>query len=241
MATERSVALKQKYRQIMLQMAVMIFSIVIGSAASAAAYIYEDGAGKLYVSEEKVERFGFKLVRVVGSRAFSPVTRPLPSKSAHAFNKANANNAMQAISMRNMSHTRSKHRNAAYFDAYIQRVAQDYKIDPALIKAIIHVESNFDVFAQSRAGAQGLMQIMPSTGDDYELYDPYDPLENIRAGTQHLRFLLDLFDENVDLALAAYNAGQGNVYKYQGIPPFAETQKYVVRVNAKYAMYRVAL
>ena len=111
-------------------------------------------------------------------------------------------------------------------------------MDPALIKAVIHVESNFDVFAKSRVGAIGLMQIMPDTGSDYELYDPYDPLENIRAGTQHLRFLLDLFDEDVDLAIAAYNAGQGNVLKYDGIPPFPETRNYVRRVNEKYELYR---
>lgn len=227
-----------KYMKLMSKVVTVLSFIAMGSSASAAAYIYKDGAGKLYVSDEKVDLFGYELIRVVASRAFSPVTRPLPSESDAPPEAPNLiDETLQAFVEFDANKSGSTN-NTIYIDSYIHQVAKDYHMDPALIKAVIHVESNFDVFAKSRVGAKGLMQIMPGTGSDYELYDPYDPLENIRAGTQHLRFLLDLFDEDVDLAIAAYNAGQGNVLKYEGIPPFPETRNYVRQVNEKYELYR---
>lgn len=227
-----------KYMKSLLKAVTVLSFITIGNSASAAAYIYKDGTGKLYVSDEKVDLFGYELVRVVASRAFSPVTRSLPTESDDTPEAPNLiDETLQAFVEFDANKSGSTS-DAVYIDGYIHQVAKDYHMDPALIKAVIHVESNFDVFAKSRVGAIRLMQIMPNTGTDYELYDPYDPLENIRAGTQHLRFLLDLFDEDVDLAIAAYNAGQGNVLKYDGIPPFPETINYVRRVSEKYELYR---
>lgn len=125
----------------------------------------------------------------------------------------------------------SKYRNA--YDTIIQTAASSYGVDRGLVKAVIHTESGFNARARSKPGAQGLMQLMPATAARYNVNDPYDPQENIEAGAKHLSYLIDRY-KNVELALAAYNAGEGNVKKYGGIPPFAETQDYVKRVMSRY-------
>jgi len=125
----------------------------------------------------------------------------------------------------------SKNRNA--FDDIIKQVALAQNIDHGLVKAIIHTESGFNPRACSKPGAQGLMQLMPATAGMYGVNDAYNPSENIKAGTRHIKYLIDRYN-NLELALAAYNAGEGNVKKYGGIPPFAETQDYVKRVLSRY-------
>ena len=116
----------------------------------------------------------------------------------------------------------------------IQRLAQQYSVDPRLVQAIITVESNFDPHAVSRVGAQGLMQLMPDTAARYRVEDPFDPHANIEGGIRYLRDLLRLFPGDLRHVLAAYNAGEGAVQQYGGIPPYPETQRYVERVLALY-------
>jgi len=118
----------------------------------------------------------------------------------------------------------------------IQRLAQQYSVDPHLVRAIITVESNFDPHAVSRAGAQGLMQLMPDTAARYRVEDPFDPYANIEGGIRYLRDLLRLFPSDLRHVLAAYNAGEGAVQQYGGIPPYPETQRYVERVLALYGV-----
>jgi soluble lytic murein transglycosylase-like protein len=118
----------------------------------------------------------------------------------------------------------------------IQRLAQQYSVDPHLVRAIITVESNFDPHAVSRAGAQGLMQLMPDTAARYRVEDPFDPHANIEGGIRYLRDLLRLFPSDLRHVLAAYNAGEGAVQQYGGIPPYPETQRYVERVLALYGV-----
>jgi hypothetical protein len=125
----------------------------------------------------------------------------------------------------------SKNRNA--FDNLIKQAALAHNVDQGLVKAIIHTESGFNPRAHSKPGAQGLMQLMPATASMYQVIDAFDPTQNITAGTRHIKYLIKRYN-NLELALAAYNAGEGNVKKYGGIPPFAETQDYVKRVISRY-------
>ncbi len=128
-----------------------------------------------------------------------------------------------------MRASRSCRSSPGDFDALVQRAAARYRLDPALIHAVIRAESDYNPRAVSRAGARGLMQIMPDTARAFGVKDAFDPVQNIEAGARELRGYLDRFD-SVELALAAYNAGPGNVRKYGGIPPFRETQAYIPRV-----------
>lgn len=122
-------------------------------------------------------------------------------------------------------------------ETIIDREAGDQGIEPALVRAVIHAESNFDAGAISHAGALGLMQLMPDTVADLRLGDPFDPEENIRGGARHLRYLLRLFNGELPLALAAYHAGAGTVLKYGRIPPIQETRLYVGKVLRLYQKY----
>ncbi len=128
--------------------------------------------------------------------------------------------------------------NPKKYEPYIKRVASRYRIDPLLIKAVIKAESNFDYLAVSPKGAQGLMQLMPGTARDMHVANPFDPQQNIRGGTRYLRKMLDVFDDDMQLALAAYNAGPEKVKKYGRIPKFPETVKYVKRVLRNYKRYQ---
>lgn len=122
---------------------------------------------------------------------------------------------------------------ATIYDSFIERVADEYRLSPALIKAVALVESGFDPHAVSPKGAGGLMQLMPGTAEQHGVQDVFDPLQNLRGGARHLRLLLDQFDGNLTLALAAYNAGAGAVRRHGGVPDYAETQEYVRRVRER--------
>ena len=113
---------------------------------------------------------------------------------------------------------------------HIKAAAQRHHLSEELITAVISVESNFDHAAVSRKGAKGLMQLMPATASIMGVRDPHDPDENIDAGASHLRAMLDTFKGDLPLALAAYNAGEQNVIRHRGIPPFQETRQFVARV-----------
>ena len=115
-------------------------------------------------------------------------------------------------------------------DIYTE-ASQTYGVSVDLLKAMTRQESNFNPNATSRSGAQGLMQLMPATAASLGVTNAYDPYQNIMGGAQYIRKMLDKYNGNVSLALAAYNAGSNNVDKYGGIPPFAETQNYVAKIT----------
>jgi soluble lytic murein transglycosylase-like protein len=119
-------------------------------------------------------------------------------------------------------------------DRIIFEAGQKQGIDPRFLHAVIWQESKYKLRAKSHAGAQGLMQLMPDTAKRFGCDDPHDPVENIEAGTKYLSWLLKRFEGNVELALAGYNAGEGAVDKYDGIPPYNETKNYVKIISKRY-------
>jgi hypothetical protein len=116
------------------------------------------------------------------------------------------------------------------FDAIIVEAAKKFDVDASLVSAVIKAESDFNAREVSDKGARGLMQLMPSTAERFGVTDSYDPVANIYGGVRYLRWLLKTFNGNADLAVAAYNAGEGNVWKYNGVPPFRETINYINRI-----------
>jgi len=132
--------------------------------------------------------------------------------------------------------TRHDRVTAERYETEIARCADNHGVDSALVKAVIKTESNFDNRAISRAGAQGLMQLMPETSRLRNVDNPFNPAQNIDGGVRHLKYLLATFGDT-KLALAAYNAGENAVRKYNGVPPFPETKNYVSTVLSHYGRY----
>ena len=168
-----------------------------------------------------------------GTPTFSD--RPLPRNTfvyLGRYGRPTAVKSCRGVTRRILDSRAEKH------EELIQVYSTTHGIDPALIKAVIAVESCFDTKAVSRAGARGLMQLMPATATELGVRNVFNPEENIRGGVTYLRKMLERFGQNIRLALAAYNAGPSNVDRYRGIPPFPETQNYVQKVLAKLDDYR---
>lgn len=137
---------------------------------------------------------------------------------------------ISAISYSQQSRSAEK----SHIKELVSRIARKHGIDENLVNAVIKQESGFNPKAKSSAGAQGLMQLMPSTARALGVTDPYNPVQNVDGGVRYLKSMIDRYNGNIVLGLAAYNAGPGNVDKYDGIPPFSETQNYVKSILANY-------
>ena len=131
--------------------------------------------------------------------------------------------------------------NMDSYAAEVRAAANEFGVDEAIVRAIIHAESAFRANAVSHAGAQGLMQLIPATATRFGVSDAFDAGQNIRGGVQYLAWLLKRFDNDLTLAAAGYNAGEGAVDKYNGVPPYKETRRYVERVGMLADRYRGSL
>jgi soluble lytic murein transglycosylase-like protein len=131
--------------------------------------------------------------------------------------------------------------NTIAFSNEIHTASQQYGVEEAVVRAIIHAESAYRANAISHAGAQGLMQLIPATASRFGVSDPFDPGQNIRGGVQYLAWLMKRYSSNLTLVAAAYNAGEGAVDRNGGVPPYSETQRYVQRVGQLADRYRSAL
>jgi soluble lytic murein transglycosylase-like protein len=152
-------------------------------------------------------------------------------KSKHAAGSKHRSSASSADRSKDPTrHTR--------YNGLIDEAAHLYELPESFIRAIMHVESNFNPTVVSRAGAMGLMQLMPQTAQSMGVSDPFDVRQNILGGARYLRILANRFKGDLVLTVAAYNAGEGAVEKYDGIPPYKETQRYVRRVLKHYYTYR---
>lgn len=178
-------------------------------------YVYQDKNGGTLLTNRKSSDQALKKVKVTY----------YPDSNIHSYQNWGTSESSVLPSY-------SKNKNA--FDVIIRQASKQHGVSEGLIKAVMHTESGFNNYARSSVGAQGLMQLMPATAKRFNVSNVYDPYENIFAGTRYLSWLLKRFNGNTQLALAAYNAGEGNVAKYGGIPPFRETQDYVRRVSSRF-------
>jgi len=196
-----------------ISLLLFLAAVLPSAAAQATVYRYVDSAGVVKFTEQ----------RPVGRRYMTVALRDAPAR-------ASLGRSSDPIGF--PPETRSR------YAAHVQSAASATALDPALIHAVISAESGYNPSARSPAGAVGLMQLMPQTAARYRVKDRLDPAQNIHAGTHYLRDLLKMFDNDLSLALAAYNAGEQAVMKYGNrIPPYRETVAYVPRVLAYYWRY----
>lgn len=181
----------------------LVLTIGLASPAAAQIYSWRDADGKLVLSDQpRVDR-GTMSTYAVSGAATIRATKPLvPSLKS------------------------------ALYDASINEHSQRLGVSADLVRAVIQVESAFNPSAVSTKGAMGLMQLMPATALELGVSNPFEPDQNIRGGVTYLKRLLDRYDHKVELALAAYNAGMGNVEKYGDVPPFKETRAYVKKITS---------
>ena len=181
---------------------ITFFCTALASPAAAQIYSWRDADGKLVLSDAPRADKGGMTTYAVHSAASVRATTPFGSSG-----------------------------KSAPFEASIVQHSRQHKVAADLVRAVIQVESAFNPVAVSNKGAMGLMQLMPATATELGVGNPFDPDQNIRGGVQYLRKLLDRYNGNVELALAAYNAGIGNVEKYGDVPPFKETKNYVKKIT----------
>lgn len=192
-----------------LSLALALALLVLALPTRAGVWVFTDKAGRVHYSDAP-RHPGYR-------RVIDPATRAREASRVEFVQRSGV--AMRA------------------WDGVIARAGRTYGVSPGLVKAVVHVESRFDLTAVSHRGAQGLMQLMPATSRSLGVDDPFDPWQNIEGGTRYLRYLMKRFKGDLSLALAAYNAGETAVRRFGGIPPYGETQRYVKRVLALYRRY----
>ena len=191
-------------------------STVSTSYAGQTIYQFKDTNGTTLLTNRKKAEYNH--LKVVKATYY-------PDSNIHSYSNWGASEASVLPSY-------SRNKNA--FDQLIRQAAQQHGVSEGLVKAIMHTESGFNINARSPVGAQGLMQLMPATARRFNVSNAYDPQQNIFGGVKYLSWLLKRFNGDTRLAIAAYNAGEGNVDKYGDVPPFRETRDYVKRVTSRY-------
>jgi soluble lytic murein transglycosylase-like protein len=209
--------------------------IGVGLLLAAAACAAESHDAGRQVYTVGVDARTGKLVRVPATRYSRPVlpktvsARSVPARVIEA-REVRAESDQQPPPVSNIANARS-------FDELVEQVAGRYAISPHFVHAVIQAESNYNPRAVSPKGALGLMQLMPQTARRFGVANAFNPAENLEGGVRYLRYLLDLYS-NYRLSLAAYNAGEGAVDRFGGVPPYSETRRYLRRVDELYERYR---
>lgn len=192
----------------MLILRVAVILLLIWTAAEADIYKYVGEDGVVFYTDAPIGKKSEKIIKEKNNKEFVSYNKTVSITSP------------------------KKHRDNYY--PIISKKSKEHEIDPSLVTAVIKAESNWDHRAVSKKGAMGLMQLMPATASELQVRNPFDPEENIDGGTRYLRYLIERFNGNITLALAAYNAGPTTVEKYGSVPPISETKQYVKKVLSLY-------
>jgi len=201
-------------------------SPILLSALALSSFSVAANAGNMYIYKDKGGQV--LLTNVNPSGNFDKFTKKVKVtyyKDSKTYDSSSSSYGSSAAS-------NSGSRNA--YDSYIRASAERHGVDPGLMKAMMHTESAFNPNARSPVGAQGLMQLMPATARRFKVSNPWNPADNIEGSAKYIAWLMRRFNNNVEYAIAGYNAGEGNVDKYGGIPPFKETRNYVQKVMSRY-------
>ncbi|MCK5726098.1 MAG: lytic transglycosylase domain-containing protein [Thiotrichaceae bacterium] len=210
----------------------MLFSTVVFAAPMTTIYVYEEPSGSHIITSTKevgarntlIKTYKVPTIAVKSRR----MNRSKPAYKTSTGLKTKTKRREKGCNKRSMRNRESQYKRSIHVYSRI------YQVDSELVRAIIKNESCFRLRAKSHVGAMGLMQLMPGTAKDMMISDPWNPEQNIQAGVRYIGKMLRTFKGNKRLAIAAYNAGPGNVRKYKGIPPFKETRRYVRNVMADY-------
>lgn len=213
-----------------------LFLLLSPSVVYADLYKYEGKNGEVVISSER--RSDLKLIEVISSGPSHSNQRVTSSSASEkkAINVAAAQKIVETSSARRENVVLPVSQRFGAFDDIIREASEAYNVPFGFIKAVIRVESNFNPNALSHAGAMGLMQLMPRTAASVNVTDPFDPRQNIFGGTRFLRLLIDRYNGDINLILAAYNAGDAAVARYSGIP-YPQTRGYVASVYKWYLQF----
>ena len=212
----------------------IVCGVFSATPAFADVYAYHGANGERILTDKRINDKHFKLVKTYKTPRIAPVAKPPATK-------ATSNNTVASKGIPSGAQLRKQCASAAYlqrkkqtYQNTIRHYAAKYGVDEALVHSVVKQESCFNEKALSRAGAIGLMQLMPGTASHLKVKNPWNPEQNIHGGVKYLSWMLKRFNGNKSFALAAYNAGPGKVDKYGGIPPYRETQHYVKTIMAEY-------
>lgn len=212
-------------------LALIVFNVSLTTHAVADVYAYHGANGERILTDKRIHDKRYRLVKVYKTRKKpKPVKEAAVTKSAAKQSSSNksAHNTFQCGNKAFITKQKNAYKNI------IRAYAARYGVEEALIYSVVMQESCFNEKALSRAGAIGLMQLMPATASHLKVKDPWNPEQNIHGGVKYLARMLKRFKGNTKFALAAYNAGPGKVERYGGIPPYRETQHYVKKIMADY-------
>ncbi|MCX7098313.1 MAG: lytic transglycosylase domain-containing protein [Methylococcales bacterium] len=199
-----------------MRIAVVLLTLFISTEVMADIYKFVDSDGHVYYTDEPRHSLYKRIIKT------KPVQYKVPKTISYSGNYLGKTHTYSGVNKRR-------------FTDLIEQTANRYQVDPKLVHAVIQTESAYNSSAQSPAGAVGLMQLMPGTARRFGVTDRNDPDQNVDGGTRYLKHLIQLFNSDLDLAVAAYNAGENAVIRHNNsIPPYAETQNYVRQVLALY-------
>lgn len=218
----------------------LILSSSIMAANAGNMYVYKDQSGQVLLTNVNPSKNFNKYTKKVKVNYYPNSGSDLTATNTLTINEQSDYSKLNSIGFSDMPNSTSASSNGLIgsgnniYDHYILASANRHGVDPGLLKAMMHTESSFNPNARSPVGAQGLMQLMPATARRFSVYNAWDPAQNIEGAAKYIAWLSRRFNGKIEHILAGYNAGEGNVDKYGGVPPFKETRHYVQRVLNRY-------